>query len=571
MDYASMLTKGQELLRMGDDYQNQGDFDNSAKNYKLDPEIYPNEAAGKLKLIPLHRATSESSTSTSHSLPDQPRVKMMDKIRAFFKSSSHNAFDDAKDTNTIVTSFIEADDETKNILRCQIYDIIAQFKDNLATLETARELVTLARIPDRDIFVHIIEKLLEITKNSSLVPTIALQGLAVAINSCPDGIDMRGMQGDYSDILWPLKQRLEIVRSDRNEGQLTPLLHALAALLNAMVCSGVHALNRKGTFDPLKNLLDKLKGHRNPTVQFLALYAKQGLAYVGNGESLGMGIYRRGRLAIAVAVDIADGISNVNLGKFASTYNNIMEVGDFTMCAKWYQGLIYVDCTLALQDWSRFEKFVLESKLKSDEYFLQGICLRLEQVAVTQSVEVIRDGAIDFLRFLSKNPLRKVRQAAMTVIERLVSSDCIKHNNASTKHHAKAIKCTCSAYQANHFGLTPVWDLSWHTTSSGILLQAVQQRKRNNKSMDEIPARFDTIRETVEPNASDIRIAAETGDSNVQACVDILVENMTSKSSLNEVRAALESYYRSSLVIQRVSGDKLDLNQYYINLTVVEA
>ncbi|KAF9173946.1 hypothetical protein BGX20_001529, partial [Mortierella sp. AD010] len=71
---------------------------------------------------------------------------------------------------------------------------------------------------------------------------------------------------------------------------------------------------------------------------------------------------------------------------------------------------------------------------------------------------------------------------------------------------------------------------------------------------------------TIESNASNI-IAVETGNSNLQTGMDI----MDSKSSLSEVHAALESYYKSFLVVRRVSGDELDLGLCYINLTVVEA
>ncbi|KAF9164502.1 hypothetical protein BGX20_000925, partial [Mortierella sp. AD010] len=584
--HADTLTEGRELIRKGDDYRNQGEFDIYSENIST----MRLGDWGSNSYFNIH--LRKSNESADHSSPGQPRMRMRDKIRAWLKSLSHKptstgpffprndqshallfmsqatdmpkgsvcTFSNAKDTNDIVVSFIQADDETKNILRGQIYDIIAQFKDSLGTLETVRELVTLARIPDRDIFVQIIEQLLKITKDSLLVPIITLQGLAVATNSCPDGIDMSGIQGIYLDILRPLKQQLEMVRSDGNEGQLIPFLHALTALLNAMVCRGVHALDREGIFNPINSMLDELKGHHNPTVRFLVLYVKQGLAYVGNDESLGTSLYRHGRLAFSVADDISDGVSNVDLGKFVSAYNRVTEMSDFTINAKWYQGLIYVGCTLDLQDWSRFERFVLESKLRSDEYFLQGVCLLLEQAAATQSVQEIRDGAIEFLHSLSVNSSEQVRLAAVAVLERLVSPNCTRHNNTNTKHHVKTIKCTCTTYQDTRFCPPPVWDPSWHTTSSGILLKAVQQKKQNDKNMDEIPAKLDKFKDAVALHASDL-----------QAGMDILVDGMAPKSSLVEIHAALESYYKSSLVIRRVSGVELDLELCYINLVVVEA
>ncbi|KAF9342786.1 hypothetical protein BGX26_006845, partial [Mortierella sp. AD094] len=41
--------------------------------------------------------------------------------------------------------------------------------------------------------------------------------------------------------------------------------------------------------------------------------------------------------------------------------------------------------------------------------------------------------------------------------------------------------------------------------------------------------------------------------------------------SFNHVRVVLQDYYESSLIIQRVSGDSLDLESCYINLAIVEA
>ncbi|KAF9380274.1 hypothetical protein BGX21_002411, partial [Mortierella sp. AD011] len=556
-----MTAHDDELIRKGDDYRDQRDFDNAAKSYRLAGQSHPNEAAEKLKLIPLPNQLHERKRDKLRALfkpsPRRPGGRKRDKIRKLFEYSS--------DKPTSTGPFFPRNDQScLSLLMSQATDMrkepISQFKEGLATLEPVRELVILARIPDKNIFDQVIGQLVKIMEDSPLAPIIALQGLAVAINSCPDGIDMNGMQGVYLDILRPLKQRLEFVRSEGNEGQLVPLLYALTALLNAMVCRNVHGLNREGVFNPLNDILDGLKGHDNPTVRFLALYAKQGLAYVGSDESFEMGIYRRGKLAIAVALNISQGISNIDLGEFVTAYNRIMEMCDFNIPHTWYPGLVYVDCALDLQDWSRFEKFVLESKLKSDECFLQGVCLRLEQVAVTQSVEEIRDGAIEFLYSLSMNPSKQVRLAAVAVLERLVSRDCTRHSNTHTKHHVKAIKCTCTTYQDTRFCPPPVWDPSWHATSTGVLLKAVQQKKRNDKNTNETPAKLDNIKEAVSFHAS-----------NIQAGVDFLVENTNSESSSDEVRAALESYYKSSLVIRRVSGAELDLDLCYINLVVVEA
>ncbi|KAF9994978.1 hypothetical protein BGZ79_000234, partial [Entomortierella chlamydospora] len=82
------------------------------------------------------------------------------------------------------------------------------------------------------------------------------------------------------------------------------------------------------------------------------------------------------------------------------------------------------------------------------------------------------------------------------------------------------------------------------------------------------PGSDESHKPTAESNASNIKIGVETENSNVQASMDILMESMV---SVSEVHAALESHYKSSLVIRRASGDELDLRLCYVNLAVVEA
>ncbi|KAF9345394.1 hypothetical protein BGX26_003170, partial [Mortierella sp. AD094] len=51
----------------------------------------------------------------------------------------------------------------------------------------------------------------------------------------------------------------------------------------------------------------------------------------------------------------------------------------------------------------------------------------------------------------------------------------------------------------------------------------------------------------------------------------VIVENPVSQFNIGEVCAALQAYYKPYLTVQRISGDKLDLESCYINLAIVEA
>ncbi|KAG0001413.1 hypothetical protein BGZ79_004710 [Entomortierella chlamydospora] len=408
--------------------------------------------------------------------------------------------------------------------------------------------------------------MLNILKEKPLIASVVLQGMAVAINFCPEEIDMDDMQGTYLDILRPLKKHLETVRSKKNEYQLIPLLYAFSALLSAMVSRNVSKLDRETIFNPLIALLDGLKSHDDTTVVFLALYAKQALAYIGNNESLAMSIFRRGRLAIAMAVDIADGISSPDLGKFVSAYENFTAMCDFSVQDEWYPGLAYVDCILEQQNWPAFEEFVLQSKLKSDECFLQGICLRLEQIAATQQNE-IHHGAIRFLQALAASSIKIVQKTANAAIERLRISSSTGVDSKDTMPHTLGVHSDRLIPQTYQDVLPPVWDPIWRTTTSSALLKAVQQKERANANIGEMSGRLDDIDQSIDSGFAQTSTQLAIANANI----GMIVENISTPSSLDIVQEALRSYYEPSLFIQRVSGKRVDLVSCYINLAIVEA
>ncbi|KAF8977868.1 hypothetical protein BGZ46_007053, partial [Entomortierella lignicola] len=378
---------------------------------------------------------------------------------------------------------------------------------------------------------------------------MALQGLAVVLNSYPEEIDMKGKEGFYSDILVLLQTRLDNARTTKNEGQLIPLLYAIIALLNAMRYGEVDRLDRGRIFNPLKSSLGKLGSHKDATVSFLTSYANQSLVHVGNDEPLEKSIFRHGLLAIRIAVDIATGIKNVDLGKFESAFKRIMEMNDFSIKASWYKGLVLLDSTIYVQDWIKFEELILMSNLKSNEYFLQGACLRLEQIAITQPNQGVRDGAIKFLRYILEKSSDNTQHVAFAALGRLGISHCATHDDSGIKRRVVSTTCSCTVLQNVRNDLPAIWDLSWHSESSAILLKRVQQERRNHRRIEDMAT-----------NVIEMR-----GDLNK------LVDSAISLCSLNEVRHALAVYYKDSLKVLRVSGDELDLDSCYVNLAIVEA
>ncbi|KAF9975373.1 hypothetical protein BGZ75_000557, partial [Mortierella antarctica] len=444
----------------------------------------------------------------------------------------------ASDVRFLTAAFKTADDGARGHIKQKIYDIINEFGPSGVTFNTVQELVVLADIRDREIFLHIVTKILHVLRDSSLLCDIALQGLAVILDSFPDDIDLSSAQGAFVEILKPLQERLRGIRTVNNDLQVVPLLSALNALLDAMVRGKVFGLDREAIYNGLRTSLDGLTSHSNVMVCFQALYAKQALAIIGNDESVPTSIFRHGKLVLALAGNISNLVAKFELASAESAYQNIKEFFDFSIRDGWYQGLIYADYLVGQRGWWQFEDFVLRSKFQSDICFQLGIILRLEQIAVAEKDIAVRDGAIEFLTALGKNHLPLVPEMVQSSLERLELSE-------SSTDGMKDDVATPKAYQSD---LRPVWDPAWLAAPKGILLKAVQDRDRRNATVDNIPAQLEDIKHVFQSQVAKVV-----------------------KPSLVDVQLALKTYYERDLVILRVSGDTLDLGTCFVNLAIVEA
>ncbi|KAF9920220.1 hypothetical protein BGZ67_001415, partial [Mortierella alpina] len=191
-----------------------------------------------------------------------------------------SAFDTVSDARSLTAGYKTADEGARGIIEQQIYDIIKEFGKHQVTFDTVQELVVLANIQDRDIFLHVVTEILRVLRDMPLLSDIALQGLAVILDLFPDDIDMGSMQGAFVEMLASLQKRLHGIRTVKNDLQLVPLLSALNALFDAMVRRGVFGLDREGVYNDLKTHLTGLTSHSNVMVCFQALYAKQALAII---------------------------------------------------------------------------------------------------------------------------------------------------------------------------------------------------------------------------------------------------------------------------------------------------
>ncbi|KAI8602677.1 hypothetical protein EDD21DRAFT_352528 [Dissophora ornata] len=625
---ASKITGSQCLgyIKEGDRYRDRGDFDKAKAKYEKASEFYPSEAHDRLTILPLCKASKaplENSDSDRY-IPAGLRARLhhaKEKLKQVVKEPSqiatpHQYFfplptqsaltslanTDSQSasvsastcmfTSTLTTQstvgtpsafasedvvsdvgivsdvrFLTAahkiaDDKAREIIDSKAYDIIKQFGESRVTFDTIQELVALADIQDRGIFLHITTKILHVLRDMPLLTSIALQGLAVIMDSFPDEIDLGSLQGTFLEILKPLQARLNDIRTANNISELLPLLIALNSLLDAMVRREVFGLDRESVYDILKTQLGSLTSHSNVMVCFQALYAKQALAIIGNDESLPMSIYRHGKLAFVLAGNISNMATKFDLASAESAYQNIKEIFDVSIRDRWYQGLIYVDYLAGQHSWRQLEDFVLFSKFQSDVCFQLGVVLRLEEIAVVQTDIAIRNGAIKFLVDLGTKPIPLVLEMVQSTLRRLGISEGSTVGTKDDMDIPLPLKSSISKIYQD--GLRPVWDPAWHATPKGVLLKAVQDRDQRNANVDNMPAQFMDIKHEIQSNGSELKGAVDQIGADIRAI-------LPSQSNLEDIQAALKTYYAPNLFILRVSGDKLDLETCFVNLAIVEA
>ncbi|KAF9903851.1 hypothetical protein EC991_003262, partial [Linnemannia zychae] len=471
-----------------------------------------------------------TSTSTSPFTVGTPSTLAFETVVSDFGSVSG--------VRSLAAAYKTTEGGAREIIEQRIYDVIKEFGQHQMTFDIVQELVVLAEIQDRAIFLHIVTEILGILKDKPLLSGIALQGLAVILDLFPDDLDMGSVHGAFVETLASLQDRLRVIRTVNNDLQLVPLLSALNALLDAMVRRKVFRLDRETVYNDLRTFLTGLTSHSNVMVCFQALYAKQALAIIGNDESLPMSVFRRGKLAFVLAGNVSSVATKFDLASAESAYQNIKDIFDFSIQDRWYQGLIYADYLVRQRSWWQFEDFVLHSKFQSDVCFQLGVVLRLEQIAVVQVDVAVKDGAVKFLTALGESPIPLVPEMVQSALQRI---ETLKTSTCSTKDDM----ATPTIYQDD---LRPVWDPAWLADPKGILFKAVQERNRHAVTMDNIPTQLDAIQQAIQSHNSNV-----------------------AQPSLEDVHSALKTYYEQDLVILRVSGDVLDLGTCFVNLAIVKA
>jgi hypothetical protein len=318
--------------------------------------------------------------------------------------------------------FVTASNRDRSEIYNYIKMTIQQFKSNPIDQWTVQELVVLTETNNKEIFISVLEELLKAQRDSVILPVIVIYGIAVVLDSATEQVDLSGRSGLFNNILRSLKERLNNTPMENNHEELLALLRALSALFKAMICLGIEDIDRENIFNPMKAKLDKLSSSKDLEISFLASYASQSLVYIGNDESKKMSIFRRGRLAIGIVEDIKKIVISFDITRFEAIYNKIKDMNDASIKLGWYQALMFADTLLAEQNFGDFGMFITHNKYNSNTRFMQGACLRLEQLATIYKDQEISTQALNLLKYIESHKSEVVQETARISIKRLEGS-----------------------------------------------------------------------------------------------------------------------------------------------------
>ncbi|BBO59666.1 hypothetical protein [Mycoavidus sp. B2-EB] len=338
-------------------------------------------------------------------------------------------------------------------------DIVEKFSDTNAKgyFELVREVVPLATIADRELYQQLLSQTVNaLSENQAIFLNIPVaQGLAVMIRDCPKDLFNQVPSGDLVNALKLLHKHLDKVHKTNNLLQCQTLLYTASQLLDAMTCLGVSGIDREEVQAPLYATLDGLIGHSDPELAWQARYARQALAHIPNNEVVWKCILRHTFSVGKGVLNLASAIKNIDIDKLEASLNRfedafvcalqtLNQLGEVAMATAeallaqyeaaseglqqlnrphgWYAALRFADLLLEENQLAALEKLARIPRYSHNEKFLQGLCQRLERVALTHEGEV-QKGAKEFLKSLAQDKQwgghERVMQMAQKASQRL--------------------------------------------------------------------------------------------------------------------------------------------------------
>ncbi|KAF9921040.1 hypothetical protein FBU30_008971 [Linnemannia zychae] len=315
--------------------------------------------------------------------------------------------------------------------------------------------------------------------------------------------------------------------------------------------------------NPLTGCLRELEEEcKDPYLEFQVAYAAQALMNVSDSESIWHAGFRRFWLVLKGGAGFAkmpdpteigaalEGLEKVYLG-FKGSYKTIKDIvtyrelptftreEGFKFRRAWYRAIRTAKMYIQAGELLQFRDLVVNVSFRHQFEFQWGICQLLGCFIVNPQWDLkVQQEAIAFLRAFHQNEIwehkKRVDQVIFDVLTYITSNPDTGFEDA-TSLLDEIKKANSDLAPSPIASLTFRSQGTIHSDNPSNLLKVVQDQIRRN-------AKIDNLQDPISPSDAPVKI-----------------------------RSVPKTYYDNSLNIQRISGDKLNIDTCYVNLAIVEA
>lgn len=296
-------------------------------------------------------------------------------------------------------------------------EFIKEFAHNPThTKEQIDGLIMLILIDEKNITRTVINQLIGLIKDNTLLNVDLIHGLASAIDrASPAHLN----PDDFVQLTTVLIERMKITHIPGTEAIFEDQLKALVRILNAMVDANVYDIPRQ-KHEEIKQFLSDCAKSDSIGIKSFAAYAKQAFARIPNDESkfaaflrysmgAAKGIYHfyaafnqldpgqivKGFFSLqetasavfSFAKQIASQVQNA-LPDFQAAYSQDIRLKPRKL--DWYDQIRYVEFLISSNCFRALEQLLLDSRVQKKSHFMYLLIIKLNEVILTHPSMVIR-------------------------------------------------------------------------------------------------------------------------------------------------------------------------------------
>ncbi|BBE08980.1 WD40 repeat-containing protein [Mycoavidus cysteinexigens] len=362
-------------------------------------------------------------------------------------------------------------------LRDGANEVIRRFANshfcNLAIVQEVVALSPLDHVGHHRTIINRLESELE-----NFINVAALQGLAFMILNRSHLSQDEHLAADCVRLFGQLGRLLNLAHRKNNKLQLTSLLQALTLLLDTMYEAQIGKLGDESLKTSMNSLLKQLQdekeknSHQDVCLAFQARYARQALKRLENQQEWKEVAIQAALQFGGSAAYFAGAIQTLDPDKFWEGFERFQKgirlilekYGFHRSGTDWYIALCYIDLLIE-KGWLRgIDQFLSQGNYAKDQYFLQGLCDRLERIACRNHDKETKDSALRFLMSLKQGGERWGRHEA---VKQYAAQTLDRIGNLWTPLTLEAMDRLDYA--------PPAWHPFWQDKPSSLILKEVQE------------------------------------------------------------------------------------------------